>query len=240
MKNASLKKLYNNESEVYDEKRFSRSPGKVRHAVQIKVLKRLLKDNLGELEGKEILEIGVGTGRVAVELAAVGVNMHGLDLAAKMLKVTERKAKERGVDIELKQGSGERILFRKKFDAIIIIHVLGHVNDPLKIFKEARKSLKDGGILIFDFYNADNSFVKRGEKKNRKQELYNPRSLSIDEVRRTFGEIGFVPTQYMLTFKWLPYLVYYTLEKIMAAILPPRFARNIIYCHIKGENHGGN
>src|SRR3954471_17371283 len=54
--------------------------------------------------GGPVLELGVGTGRVAVPIAAAGVEVVGVDLSAGMLEVAREQAELAGVTIDLRQG----------------------------------------------------------------------------------------------------------------------------------------
>ena len=53
---------------------------------------------LDEIEkaGGTVLEIGVGTGRIALPAASRGAHVHGVDLSREMLEVAERKAQQAG------------------------------------------------------------------------------------------------------------------------------------------------
>ncbi|TRO62019.1 class I SAM-dependent methyltransferase [Candidatus Bathyarchaeota archaeon] len=228
-----LEKLYDEEAGRYDADRLSGSAGKVKHNVEIKKIGKILGKTLGKLDGRRILEVGVGTGRIAVELAAKGATVYGLDVSTKMLEETERKAKERGVQVRVVKGSGERLPFRDaQFDAVIIMRVLAHVKAPKKFVEEAKRVTKPGGTLVFDFYNADNYFIRRGEKRNKEQGKYIPRSFSKKDVVGFLPGVKIEPTQYMLTLGFLPFHVYYVLETLLS-LLPDRLARNLIYYYTK-------
>jgi SAM-dependent methyltransferase len=54
--------------------------------------------------GGPVLELGVGTGRIAVPIAAAGVEVGGVDLSAGMLEVARERATLAGVELDLRQG----------------------------------------------------------------------------------------------------------------------------------------
>ena len=54
--------------------------------------------------GGPVLELGVGTGRVAVPIAAAGVEVVGVDLSAGMLEVAREQAELVGVELDLRHG----------------------------------------------------------------------------------------------------------------------------------------
>jgi SAM-dependent methyltransferase len=51
-----------------------------------------------------VLELGVGTGRIAVPVAASGIRVVGVDLSAGMLEVARESAALAGVEVDLRQG----------------------------------------------------------------------------------------------------------------------------------------
>ncbi|HZU21028.1 MAG TPA: class I SAM-dependent methyltransferase [Gaiellaceae bacterium] len=54
--------------------------------------------------GGPVLELGVGTGRIAVPVAAAGIEVVGVDLSAGMLEVARERAKLAGVPLDLRYG----------------------------------------------------------------------------------------------------------------------------------------
>ena len=56
---------------------------------------------LSETHGKNILELGVGTGRIGVGLAETGATVTGIDLSEKMIAEATKLAEKQNVEIEL-------------------------------------------------------------------------------------------------------------------------------------------
>jgi SAM-dependent methyltransferase len=108
--------------------------------------------------GGPIVELGVGTGRIAVPTAAAGVHVIGVDSSSGMLEVCRRRAEEAGVSglLDLRQGDlaappvSERVqLVTCPFRAYL------HLRDePARIeaLAAARELLVPGGRLIFDVF----------------------------------------------------------------------------------------
>src|SRR2546428_6035257 len=94
-----------------------------------------------ELQGKRVLEIGVGTGRYAVPLQKSGIEVIGVDIAPKMVA--------RGLEKGLRDvvfADGARLPFRDAtFDAVASNHVLHLVPDWRGVLGEAHRVLRDGG-----------------------------------------------------------------------------------------------
>lgn len=100
----------------------------------------------GELAGAgPVLEIGVGTGRIAVPLAAAGVVIAGLDLSADMLAVLAAKSPRvpavRGSALELPVADGS-------VAAVIACHVLHLIPDWRTVVGEALRVLRPGGLFL--------------------------------------------------------------------------------------------
>jgi SAM-dependent methyltransferase len=100
----------------------------------------------GELAGAgPVLEIGVGTGRIAVPLAAAGVPIAGLDLSAAMLAVLA--AKDSPVPA-LRGSALELPLADQSVAAVIACHVLHLIPDWRAAVDEALRVLRPGGLLL--------------------------------------------------------------------------------------------
>jgi SAM-dependent methyltransferase len=54
--------------------------------------------------GGPVVELGVGTGRIAVPIAEAGVRVIGVDSSARMIEACRRRAEEAGVEIDLRLG----------------------------------------------------------------------------------------------------------------------------------------
>ena len=73
--------------------------------------------------GGPVLELGVGTGRVAIPIAQAGVNVVGLDHSPRMLEVAKRKAKTAGLSqrrLRLVQGDMRDFDVGQRFPLAII------------------------------------------------------------------------------------------------------------------------
>jgi ubiquinone/menaquinone biosynthesis C-methylase UbiE len=105
-----------------------------------------------------VLELGIGTGRIAAPVADAGCRVVGIDVSAEMM----RKAREKGVS-RLARASLLELPFRdQSFDAVLVVHVLHHIADWRQALTEAMRVLRPGGALIMgsDWLDPD-SCVRR-------------------------------------------------------------------------------
>lgn len=111
--------------------------------------------------GKNILELGCGTGEIAIRLAAEGYNVIGVDLSEDMLTVGMQKAMERQVHVQwIKQNIVELTGFEKIDMIVSYLDVMNYITserDLEQVFKRVYDSLAPGGIFIFDVH--DEQFV---------------------------------------------------------------------------------
>lgn len=114
-------------------------------------------------DGK-ILEVGVGTGRIAIPLLKKGFNIEGLDPSTEMLKKAEKKLTSEGMTMPLYLGDARSFKNEEKFDAIFfggngLLH-LSTPEDFDAFFEAARNLLKKDGFLVIDVFNPDFRFLK--------------------------------------------------------------------------------
>lgn len=99
---------------------------------------------LRERKVKSILEVGVGTGRVALPLSRCGFNMTGIDAARNMLA----RAKEKGVERVL-LGSAYALPFHEHtFDIALMVHVLHVLENPRQALAEGCR-VSRGGVCAW-------------------------------------------------------------------------------------------
>jgi SAM-dependent methyltransferase len=99
------------------------------------------------------LDIGCGTGAIAVRLARLGLHVTLLDESLPMLDVAERAAREAGVTerIALKHGNATQFanLFpAASFDVILCHNVLEYIDDPCAVLRSAARALRDPSSVI--------------------------------------------------------------------------------------------
>jgi SAM-dependent methyltransferase len=104
-----------------------------------------LREALRDVNGPT-LEIGVGTGRVALPLAAAGQRLVGLDISSAMLAALHDKAPGA---LPLVQADATRLPFRDgSFGAAVVAHVLHLVSDWQVVVGELRRVVRPGGVLL--------------------------------------------------------------------------------------------
>ena len=108
--------------------------------------------------GGPVVELGVGTGRIAIPTAMAGVHVIGVDSSAGMLAVCAQRARDAGVAelLDLRQGDlrappvTERVrLVTCPFRAYL--H-LASDEERLEALAAARELLEPGGRLVFDVF----------------------------------------------------------------------------------------
>ncbi|QLC20873.1 methyltransferase domain-containing protein [Parasphingopyxis sp. CP4] len=94
--------------------------------------------------GQKILDVGSGTGDIAVQLRDRGAQVTGIDFAAEMVAI----ATERHQDIEFLEADVEELPFEDdSFDRAIVNYTAHHFARPEKAFAELRRCLKSGAPL---------------------------------------------------------------------------------------------
>lgn len=89
-----------------------------------------------------LLEIGVGSGSFLVYARAHGFVPLGCDLSEAICRRVEEKA-----GIRLHCGPIESLPDQRRFDVVVMNHVLEHVADPQSLLKAALARLRPGGVL---------------------------------------------------------------------------------------------
>jgi len=99
------------------------------------------------------LDLGCGTGTLAVRLARLGLQVTLLDSSPEMLDIAKRAAQEAGVaeEIALQHGDATQLanLFSaESFDVILCHNVLEYVDDPCAVLRSAARALRDPSSMI--------------------------------------------------------------------------------------------
>ncbi len=108
---------------------------------------------LGNIKGKEILEIGCGGGQCTVYFAKKGAKVTGVDLSEEQLKFAKKLADKHKVDIKFIQGSFQNLSKFKSNskDIVFSAYALQYSPDLLEVFKQVKRILKKNGLFVFSF-----------------------------------------------------------------------------------------
>jgi SAM-dependent methyltransferase len=103
-----------------------------------------------------VVELGVGTGRIAIPIAADGIHVIGVDSSAGMLEVCRRRAGLAGVELDLREGDLREPPVSERVPLVIVpfrsyLH-LATDEERLRGLAAARELLLPGGRLIFDVF----------------------------------------------------------------------------------------
>jgi len=111
--------------------------------------------NFKELEGKKVLEIGLGYGTVSQKIAESGARYQGLDIAPGPVAMVNQRLAQKGLKGEALHGNILNPPFGKgDFDVIVAIGCLHHTGDLRKAVQNCFTLLQAGGRLIFMVYYA--------------------------------------------------------------------------------------
>ena len=97
-----------------------------------------------------MLELGIGTGRIALPVAAAGCRVVGIDLSAEMLDALRRQLPgHAGEPIDLVRGDIAVLPFRAAtFDAAMATHILHLVPDWKSVLGRLAEVLRPGGAIL--------------------------------------------------------------------------------------------
>jgi 2-polyprenyl-6-hydroxyphenyl methylase/3-demethylubiquinone-9 3-methyltransferase len=118
-------------------------PGRLRHF-----------DRLIDWRGKAVLDLGCAGGFMAEALAKRGARVTGIDPAAQAIAAARDHAQAEGLDIAYDIGVGEALPYDAgRFDAVVCVDVLEHVQDLAQVMAEVARCLRPGGLFLFDTIN---------------------------------------------------------------------------------------
>lgn len=126
----------------------------------VRTLKNLVPGRLAwfdrqiDWQGLDVLDLGCAGGFMAEALAARGAQVTGIDPAEGAIAAARAHARAGGLRIGYDVGVGEALPYGDaSFDAVVCVDVLEHVADLTKVLAEVARSLRPGGLFLFDTIN---------------------------------------------------------------------------------------
>jgi SAM-dependent methyltransferase len=105
---------------------------------------------LGDVDGKDVLELGCGAAQWSLLLAQQGARMVGVDNSERQLKHARAALEEAGLDFPLVHSAAESVpLPDASFDIVFADHGANRFADPYEWVPEVARLLRPGGLLTF-------------------------------------------------------------------------------------------
>ena len=107
-----------------------------------------LKDSEKPLKNIDILDIGCGGGLLSEPMYRLGANVVGIDASKKNIEIAKFHAKKNKLKIDYIASSPETLKVKKKFDVILNMEIVEHVDDINFFIKTSSKFLKKNGLMF--------------------------------------------------------------------------------------------
>ena len=109
---------------------------------KIKRKKKLFLENLN------ILDIGCGGGLISEPMARLGAKVTGIDASAKNIKVASLHSKKSNLKIKYLNSSPEKMSEKEKFDIILNLEIVEHVDNLDLYLLSCKNLLKKDGLMF--------------------------------------------------------------------------------------------
>ena len=155
-----LEKYYNKFNE---EKRLASRHGQVEFITSLKYIHQYLPEN----KAAKILDVGAGTGRYSVQLAEEGYDVTGVELVKYNLGILKKK----NSSVKAFQGDARKLTRfpDKEFDLVLVFGPMYHLytaEDKVRALTEAKRVMKDDGVMLVAYCMNEYSVITYGFKEN--------------------------------------------------------------------------
>jgi 2-polyprenyl-6-hydroxyphenyl methylase / 3-demethylubiquinone-9 3-methyltransferase len=126
------------------------------NSVRVEYIKNRIITHFNSKKWKEIkiLDVGCGGGIVSESFAKLGANVTGIDASESNIKVAKNHAQSQGLSINYNYNTAENFAkTAKKFDAILCLEIIEHVEHVPLFIKSCCQMLKPNGLIFFATIN---------------------------------------------------------------------------------------
>jgi len=112
-----------------------------------------LKSKSNPLRGISILDIGCGGGLLSEPISRLGANVTAIDASKKNIEIAKFHAKKNKLRIHYMCSSPEKLNIKKKFDVVLNMEIVEHVEDVSLFMKKSSDLLKKNGLMFIATIN---------------------------------------------------------------------------------------
>ncbi len=124
------------------------NPTRIKYLKENIVYNFKLKNKSKPLSGIKILDVGCGGGLLSEPMSRMGANVTGIDASDKNIKIAKVHSKKNKLKINYLCSSPEKLKIEKKFDVILNMEIVEHVEDIDFFLKSCSKLLKKNGLMF--------------------------------------------------------------------------------------------
>ena len=124
------------------------NPTRIKYIKQNIIKHFKINKNTNQLKGMKILDIGCGGGLLSEPFARLGASVTGIDASNKNINIAKIHAKKSNLKINYVCCTPESFNSDKKFDVILNMEVIEHVEDINFFMKQSAKFLKKNGLMF--------------------------------------------------------------------------------------------
>ena len=112
-----------------------------------------LKNKKKPLDGLKILDIGCGGGLLSEPLARLGAKVTGIDPIKRNIEIAKHHLKKSKLNIKYYNFPPEKFITNNKYDVILNMEIIEHVDNVNLFIKQSSKFLKKSGIMFIATLN---------------------------------------------------------------------------------------
>ena len=129
------------------------NPIRIRYIKESIVNHFKLNNKVRPLRGIDVLDIGCGGGLLSEPISRLGANVMGIDASEKNINVAKLHAKKNKLKIKYFYASPENLKIKKKFDVVLNMEIVEHVEDLNLFIKKSSELLNKNGLMFIATLN---------------------------------------------------------------------------------------
>jgi len=122
--------------------------------IRIKYIKQNIIEHFNIVNSKKplnnlsLLDVGCGGGLLSEPMCRLGAKVTGIDATRENINIAKIHAKKNKLKINYVTASPEKLIIKNKFDVILNMEIVEHVDDLNLFIKKSSKLLKKNGLMF--------------------------------------------------------------------------------------------
>ncbi|MBN2485912.1 MAG: methyltransferase domain-containing protein [Bacteroidales bacterium] len=198
----------------------------------IKLRKEIVESIAGNLNNKNIIDIGSGNGNITSSFLNTNKVTY-VDISSKLLEIISKNSQLNKHNVSLIKGDILTLNFMEKFDLVVCLGLIAHINDVNRLIEKICSIMDETGIAIIQFTDSSMPISRinhfKSKLRHKRNYNYNTNKNTLPEIKKIISDNKLKIERLIKHWPVSPFFSFFN-DKIKLKLLRYSYQNSFISC----------